>query len=38
MYLQSRRMVINTHNVNAEWDDGPGRTDDEAPTKTPAVV
>jgi PiT family inorganic phosphate transporter len=38
MYLRSRRMVINTHNVNAEWDDGPGPTDDEAPTKTPAVV
>jgi PiT family inorganic phosphate transporter len=38
MYLQSRRMVINTRNVNAEWDGGLGPTDDEAPTKTPAAV
>jgi PiT family inorganic phosphate transporter len=36
MYLQSRRMVINTRNVNAEWDGG-GPADD-APAKTPAAV
>ena len=39
MYRQSRRMVVDTHNVNADWDDGLGPTDDdEAPTKTPAAV